>query len=103
MFRHSSGLVRKELGDTPRFDFMKERMEYVYGKVKWTGTDFIDEELVEFYDTEEPTPAQVRDSLSKVRITRHNLIIFKSILLEMKEDQTYDFKTYMKKIGSNSR
>lgn len=59
--------------------------------------EFIDEELVEFYDPEEPTPAQVRNSLSKVRITRHNLIIFKSILSEMKEDQTYNFKTYMKK------
>lgn len=97
VFRHSSGLVRKELGDEPRFDFMKERMEYVYGKVKWTGTDFIDEELVEFYDPEEPAPAQVRKSLSKVRLTRHNLIIFKPILLEMKQDQKYDFKAYMKK------
>lgn len=97
MFHHASSLVRQDLGLEPRFDFMKERMEFVYGKVKWSNKDFIDEELVEFYDPEEPTPKQVRDSLSKVRITRENLGIMKSILLEMKQDQKYDFKTYMKR------
>lgn len=94
---HASSLCRTNLGLEPRFDFMKERMDFVYGKVKWSNKDFIDEELVEFKDSYEPTPKQVRDSLANVKITRENLLVMKSVLMEMKQDQKYDFKTYMKK------
>lgn len=97
MLNHASSLQREDLGEEPRFDFMKERMDFVYGKVKWSNKDFIDEELVEFYDPYEPTPKQVRDSLADVRITRENLLVMKSVLMEMRQDQKYDFKTYMKK------
>lgn len=93
---HSTPLKRDELGEEPRFDYMDQRIEE-YHKVKWSGCDILDEELVEFYDPEEPTPKEVRDSLRNVKITKDNAYIMAPILERMAEDDKYDRKTYMKK------
>lgn len=96
IINYSTPLLRSELGNEPRFDYMDQRIQE-YHNVKWSGNYILDEELVEYHDSEEPTPKDIRDSLRQVRITKDNAYIMAPIIGRMAEDDKYDRKTYMKK------
>lgn len=93
--RHSTPLVRSQLGANYRQEFMEQRrLEYL--RVKWTR-DIWDEELAFYHDKERPLPIKIRESLKNVNITKNNAYIMAPILERIEEDEQYDFKTYMKK------
>jgi hypothetical protein len=92
--KHSSRIVREELGYDPRLDFMEQRrLEYM--KTKWTK-DVWDEELTIYQDEADKEYKAVMESMDEVNVTKDNAEIMGPILALRYEQKRYDFKKYMK-------
>lgn len=91
--RHSTPLVRSELGKDPRMNFMNERcLEYL--KTTWTK-DVWEEELTRYLDADDREMLAVLESMDDIIITKNNAKIMAPILVRRQEDKKYDFKRYM--------
>lgn len=91
--RHSTPLVRSELGKDPRMNFMNERcLEYL--KTTWTK-DVWEEELTRYLDVDDREMLAVLESMDDIIITKNNAKIMAPILVRRQEDKKYDFKRYM--------
>lgn len=90
---NSEVLIRSELGDDPRMDFMEQRRKE-YMKTKWTK-DVFDEELTRYFDKEDKEMISVMESMDDVEITSKNAKIMTPVLVRRMEDKRYDFKKYM--------
>ena len=91
--KHAKRVLRSELGDDPRLDYMEERRcEYL--KSKWSR-DVWDEELTRYLDSEDKEMESVLSSMDDIKITKHNAYIMKPIIERRSEDKKYDFKKYM--------
>ena len=92
--KHSTPIVREELGYDPRLDFMEQRrLEYM--KTKWTK-DVWDEELTIYQDEADKEYKAVMESMDEVNVTKDNAEIMGPILALRYEQKRYDFKKYMK-------
>ena len=88
-------LKRSELdGRDIHMDFMLQRRQE-YLKMHWTR-DVWDEELMEYKDKNITEATDVREELSKVKVTARNAHILAPILVRHQEDIIYDFKQFMK-------
>lgn len=95
LLANSEILVRSELGEDPRMDFMEQRRkEYI--KTKWTK-DVWDEELTRYFDKDDKEMISVMESMDNIEITSKNAHIMAPILVRRREDKKYDFKDYMHK------
>lgn len=93
--KHSTPLIRKELGDNPRLDFMEQRrLEYL--KTKWTK-DVWEEELTRYLDLDEREYNAVQESMDNINVTKENANIMGPVLVKRNEAKKYDFKDYMHK------
>lgn len=93
IIRHSTPIVRSELGKDPRMDFMEQRrLEYL--KTIWTK-DVWEEELTRYLDPEDREMISVLESMDDIVITKNNAKIMAPILVRRQEDKKYDFKQYM--------
>lgn len=91
--KYSTPIIRSELGNNPRLDFMEQRrLEYL--KTKWTK-DVWDEELTRYFDSEEREYNKVQESMDHIIVTKNNANIMAPILVKRLEDKKYDFKKYM--------
>ena len=91
--KHAKPLIRSELGNDPRLDFMEQRrLEYL--KTKWTK-DVWDEELTRYLDKDEREYNKVQESMDNIIITKDNANIMAPILVKRMNDKKYDFKKYM--------
>lgn len=88
-------LKRSELdGRDIHMDFMLQRRQE-YLKMHWTR-DVWDEELMEYKDRNITEAKDVREELSKVKVSSRNAHILAPTLARHKEDIKYDFKQFMK-------
>ena len=93
--KYATHVIRSELGDDPRLDFMEERrLEYL--KTKWTK-DVWDEELTRYFDASDREYNEVQESMDNIIITKDNAGIMAPILVKRMEDKKYNFKDYMHK------
>lgn len=91
--KHSTPIVRSELGNEYRLNYMEQRrLEYL--KTKWTK-DVWDEELTRYFDQEEREYNQVQESIDNIVITKENARVLAPVLVKRLEDKKYDFKKYM--------
>ena len=93
MENHATHLIRNELSDDPRLEFMEQRRQE-YLKTKWTK-DVWNEELTRYFSQEEREYNQVQNSMDNIIITKENAGIMAPILVKRFEDKKYDFKRYM--------
>lgn len=91
--KHTSPLVRKELGNDPRLAFMEQRRQE-YLKNKWSR-DVWDEELTRYYDSKEREYNAIQESMDNIKITSDNAYVMGPVLVRREEEKKYDFKTYM--------
>ena len=90
--KHSTPIVREELGYDPRLDFMEQRrLEYM--KTKWTK-DVWDEELTIYQDEADKEYKAVMESMDEVNVTKDNAEIMGPILALRYEQKRYDFKLW---------
>ena len=95
LVNHSTEIIRENLSDDPRMDYMEERRaEYL--KNKWTR-DVWDEELIQYRNAAEKEYLAVKESMDNIEITPQNAGIMGPILVRRQEDKRYDFKDYMHK------
>lgn len=92
--KHSTPIVRSELGSDPRTDFMEQRKNE-YLKTKWTK-DVWDEELTQYLDEADREYKAVQESMDNINVNASNAEIMGPILRKRYEDKKYDFKQYMK-------
>lgn len=93
LIKHSTPLIREELGDDPRMDFMEQRrLEYL--KTKWTQ-DVWDEELTIYKDQDDREFDAVWESMDSIKVTNNNAHIMAPILAKRFEDKRYNFNSYM--------
>ena len=92
--KHSTPILRCELGSDPRMDFMEQRKNE-YLKTKWTK-DVWDEELTIYQDEQDREYNSVMESMDKINVTKDNAEIMGPILVKRYNDKKYDFKSYMK-------
>ena len=91
--KHSTHVVRSELGSDPRLDFMEQRrLEYL--KTKWTR-DVWDEELTRYFGEHDREYNAVQESMDNVEINMDNAKVMAPILVKRMNDKKYDFKKYM--------
>lgn len=91
--KHSTPIIRSELGKDPRLDFMEQRrLEYL--KTKWTR-DVWDEELTRYFDADEREYNEVQESMDDIKITKDNAYVMAPVLVRRLEDKKYNFKDYM--------
>ena len=95
MEKHSTPLVRRELGDDPRLGYMEQRRQE-YLKTKWTK-DVWEEELTRYLDADDKEYISVQESMDRIKVTKDNAHIMGPILVKRYEDKKYDFKNYMHK------
>lgn len=93
MEKHSTPLVRRELGNDPRLDYMEQRCQE-YLKTKWTK-DVWEEELTRYLDAEDKEYRAVQESMDNINVTKDNAHIMGPVLVKRREAQKYDFKKYM--------
>lgn len=91
--KHSTPIVRSELGDDPRLDYMEERRQE-YLKTKWTK-DVWEEELTRYFDKEDREYNSVQESMDEINVTSSNAHIMGPVLVKRMETKKYDFKDYM--------
>lgn len=91
--KHTEPLVRKELGNDPRLDFMEQRRQE-YLKTKWTK-DVWEEELTRYYDAKEREYNAIQESMDSIQITKENAYVMGPVLVKRAEDKKYNFKNYM--------
>jgi len=89
MEKHSTPLVRRELGNDPRLDYMEQRCQE-YLKTKWTK-DVWEEELTRYLDAEDKEYMAVQESMNNIKVTQDN----GPLLIKRREAKKYDFKKYM--------
>lgn len=92
---HASQLIRKEMGNDPRAEFMEER-RLEYRKNKWTR-DVWDEELTRYFDKEDREYIAVQESMDNIIITAKSAKSVVLYLIRREEELKYDFKQYMHK------
>lgn len=91
--KHSTPIVRSELGRDPRLDYMEQRRQE-YLKTKWTK-DVWDEELTRYFDAEDREYNSVQESMDNIIVTSDNASIMAPVLVKRLEAKKYDFKKYM--------
>jgi len=89
MEKHSTPLIRKELGSDPRLDYMEQRCKE-YLKTKWTK-DVWEEELTRYLDADDKEYISVQESMNNIKVTQDN----GPLLVKRREAMKYDFKKYM--------
>ena len=95
MEKHATPIVRSELGEDPRLDFMEQRRQE-YKKTKWTK-DVWDEELTQYLDADDKEFNAVQESMDNIVITPENAGIMGPVLVRRQEAKKYNFKDYMHK------
>lgn len=91
--KNSQILIRKELGEDPRMDFMEQRrLEYM--KTAWTK-DVWDEELTQYLDVDDREYLAVQESMDNINVTTDNAAIMGPVLVKRMEEKKYNFKDYM--------
>lgn len=93
LLKHTTPMIRSELGKDPRMDFMEQRRQE-YMKTKWTK-DVWEEELTRYLDQEEREYNATEESMDNIKITNENASIMGPILVKRLETKKYDFKKYM--------
>lgn len=93
MLKYATPISRDELDPDCRINFLEQRRR-IFLTAKWSK-DVWAEELTVYYDKDNPTPEQIRESLDKVKITPENAYIFAPILAMRAEDEKYNFLKYM--------
>lgn len=89
MEKHSTTLIRQELGPDPRLAYMEQRRQE-YMKTKWTK-DVWEEELTRYLDEADKEFISVQESMDKIKYTQDN----GTPLIKRREEKKYDFKKYM--------
>ena len=93
--KHSTPIVRNELGPDPRSDFMEERRQE-YMKNKW-GSDVWEEELTRYFDKDEREYNAMFEELDNANLTNMGKVALAPLLIKRREQKKYDFKDYMHK------
>lgn len=97
---YSEPLKREELNRRKdyRKDFLEERRQ-IYLENKWTSSEALQSEIGYFKNKKEPKPKELWETFRNVKIKRENAYIMAPIMKTIAENDEYDLKNHIKKLG----